>query len=56
MTLRGDQFDPNYMQLNPNAMVPTIVHDGRVVIECTVIMHYVDAGEKSGVCHGFDYD
>jgi glutathione S-transferase len=42
MTLRGDQFDPSYMKLNPNAMVPTIVHDGRVVIESTMIMHYVD--------------
>jgi glutathione S-transferase len=42
MTLRGDQFHPGYMQLNPNAVVPTIVHDGRVVIESTVIMHYID--------------
>jgi glutathione S-transferase len=42
MTLRGDQFDPGYMQLNPNGVVPTIVHDDRVVIESTVIMHYVD--------------
>ena len=42
MTLRGDQFDPGYMKLNPNAVVPTIVHDGRVVIESTVIMHYVN--------------
>ncbi len=42
MTLRGDQFDPGYMKLNPNAVVPTIDHDGRVVIESTVIMHYVD--------------
>ena len=33
MTLRGDQFDPGYMKLNPNAVVPTLVHDGRVVIE-----------------------
>ena len=38
MALRGDQFDPGYMQLNPNAVVPTIVHGGRVVIECTVII------------------
>jgi glutathione S-transferase len=30
------------MKLNPNAVVPTIVHDGRVVVESTVIMHYVD--------------
>src|SRR5262249_896963 len=28
MTLRGDQFDPTYMKLNPNAVVPTVVHDG----------------------------
>jgi glutathione S-transferase len=42
MTLRSDQFDPGYMKLNPNAVVPTIVHDGRVVVESTVIMHYVD--------------
>ena len=42
MTLRGDQFEPAYMKLNPNAVVPTIVHDGKVVIESTVIMHYVD--------------
>src|SRR6266540_7560545 len=42
LTLRGDQFDPDYMKLNPNAVVPTLVHDGEVVIESTVIMHYVD--------------
>jgi glutathione S-transferase len=30
------------MKLNPNAVVPTIVHDGKVIIESTVIMHYVD--------------
>ena len=42
MTLRGDQFEPGYMKLNPNAVVPTLIHDGKVVIESTVIMHYVD--------------
>jgi glutathione S-transferase len=42
LTLRGDQFDPAYMALNPNAVVPTLVHDGNVIIESTVIMHYVD--------------
>ncbi len=48
LTLRGDQFDPAYMRLNPNAVVPTLIHDDRVIIESTVIMHYVDeafAGE-----------
>jgi glutathione S-transferase len=48
MTLRGDQFDPGYIQLNPNAVVPTIVHDGRAVVESTVIMHYVDEAFPGG--------
>src|ERR1041385_6958113 len=42
MTLRGDQFDPQYMKLNPAAVVPTIVHDGRPVIESSVILYYLD--------------
>ena len=42
MTLRGDQFDPAYVQLNPNAVVPTLIHDGEVIVESTVIMHYLD--------------
>ena len=42
MTLRGDQFDAAYMKLNPNAVVPTLVHDGRAVIESSVILYYLD--------------
>lgn len=42
LTLRGDQFEPAYLKLNPNAVVPTLVHDGNVVIESTVIAHYAD--------------
>jgi glutathione S-transferase len=42
MTLRGDQFDPGYMKLNPNGVVPTLVHDGRAVIESSVILYYLD--------------
>jgi len=42
MTLRGDQFDDAYMKLNPNAVVPTLVHDGRPVIESSVILYYLD--------------
>ena len=42
LTLRGDQFEPQYLKLNPNAVVPTLVHDDSVIIELTVIMHYVD--------------
>jgi glutathione S-transferase len=39
---RGDAQEPEYLKLNPNAVVPTLVHDGRVVIESTVICEYVD--------------
>src|ERR671931_2616341 len=42
MSLRGDQFDPDYMKLTPNAVVPTLVHDGRPVIESSVILYYLD--------------
>src|ERR1700752_1250609 len=39
---KGDQLAPEYLKLNPNAVVPTLVHDGRVVIESTVICEYLD--------------
>ncbi len=42
MTLRGDQFDDAYMKLNPNGVVPTLIHDGRPVIESSVILYYLD--------------
>jgi glutathione S-transferase len=40
--LKGDQFDPEYRKLNPKAVVPTLVHDGRVIVESTVINEYLD--------------
>lgn len=42
MTLAGDQFDPAYMKLNPNAVVPTLMHDGYPVVESSVILYYLD--------------
>ena len=43
MNLRaGDQHKPEYRQLNPNAVVPTLVHDDHVIIESTVINEYID--------------
>lgn len=42
MALNGDQLDPAYLKLNPNGVVPTLVHDGNVLVESTVIMHYLD--------------
>jgi glutathione S-transferase len=42
MTLRGDQNDPAYMKLNPNGVVPTLIHDGQVIIESALILYYLD--------------
>ncbi len=38
----GDQHRPDYIKLNPNGVVPTLVHDGRVIVESAVIDEYVD--------------
>jgi glutathione S-transferase len=42
MTLRGDQFDPAYLKLNANAVVPTLVHEGQAITESSVILYYLD--------------
>ena len=38
----GDQLQPGYLALNPNGVVPTLVHDGEVIIDSSVIMEYLD--------------
>jgi len=40
--MKLDQLKPEYLQLNPNAVVPTLVHDGRVIWESTFINEYLD--------------
>lgn len=43
MNLRArDQQKPAYLELNPNAVVPTLVDDGAVILESTVINEYLD--------------
>jgi glutathione S-transferase len=38
----GDQFKPDYLKLNPKAVVPTIVDNGVPIIESTAIISYLD--------------
>jgi len=38
----GAQHDPEYVKLNPNNVVPTIVDDGHVFIESTLINEYLE--------------
>jgi glutathione S-transferase len=38
----GEQFDPAYVALNPNAVVPTLEDAGAVLIESTLINEYLD--------------
>jgi len=40
--LAGDQLKPDYLALNPNGVVPTLVDDGKVVIDSSVIIEYLD--------------
>lgn len=43
--LEGDQLKPDYLKLNPNGVVPTLDHDGAIVIDSTVITEYLDEVE-----------
>ena len=40
--LAGDQLKPDYLAINPNGVVPTLDHDGNVVIDSSVIIEYLD--------------
>lgn len=39
---KGEQFNPDYLKLNPKAVVPTLVHNGRVLTDSTLIAEYID--------------
>lgn len=40
--LNGEQFSPEYLALNPKAVVPVLIHDGTVIRESTVICEYLE--------------
>lgn len=38
----GDQLRPEYLKINPNGVVPALLHDGAPVIDSAVIMEYLE--------------
>ena len=39
---KRENLDPDYLKLNPNGVVPTLVHDGKILFESNVIIEYLD--------------
>ena len=40
--LKFEQHRPEYVAINPNGQVPTLVHNGAIINESTVINEYLD--------------
>lgn len=40
--LKGEQFTPEYLALNPKGVVPVLIDDGTIIRESTVICEYID--------------
>jgi glutathione S-transferase len=38
----GDQLKPEYLAINPNGVVPALIHNGRPVIDSAVILEYLE--------------
>lgn len=39
---QNENLSPSYLALNPNGVVPTLVHDGAVICDSSVICEYID--------------
>ena len=39
---KAEQYDAKYLKLNPKGIVPTLVHDGKPIVESTLICEYLD--------------
>lgn len=39
---RGESQTPDYLKLNPNGVVPTLIHAGRPIVESNLILQYID--------------
>lgn len=39
---KRENLDPDYLKLNPNGVVPTLIHHGLILIESNAIIEYLD--------------
>lgn len=39
---KGEQFDPEYTKLNRDSVVPTLIDDGLIVVESSLVLEYLD--------------
>lgn len=39
---KGEHLTPEYLEINPNGVVPALVHDGEPVVDSSVIVEYLD--------------
>ncbi len=40
--LKGEQFTPEFLAINPKAVVPVLIHAGEIIPESTIICEYVE--------------
>ncbi|WP_137165407.1 glutathione S-transferase family protein [Salinimonas lutimaris] len=38
----GEQFNPEFLRINPKAIIPVLVHDGAIITESNVICYYLE--------------
>jgi glutathione S-transferase len=39
---RGEHLTPEYLKLNPNGVMPTLLHDGQPIVDSSVINEYLE--------------
>lgn len=44
---KQEQLTPDYLEINPNGVVPTLVHDGQVIMDSSVIVEYLEEAYPS---------
>jgi glutathione S-transferase len=39
---KNEQYDPAYLKINPKGVVPSLIDDGKIIVESTLICEYLD--------------